>query len=45
MGNQPTMQTDSLSSATGKYNFHFVRVSGNSAFPAGQESSEASLDV
>ncbi len=29
MGNQPTMQTDSLSSATGKYNFHFVRVSGN----------------
>ena len=28
MGNQPTMETGPLSSATGKYEFAFVRVSG-----------------
>lgn len=28
MGNQPTMQTSPLSTATGKYDFHFVRVAG-----------------
>jgi hypothetical protein len=28
MGNQPTMQTEPLSTASGKYDFHFVRVSG-----------------
>jgi hypothetical protein len=28
MGNQPTMQTAPLSAATGKYDFHFVRVAG-----------------
>jgi hypothetical protein len=28
MGNQPTLQTDPLSSANGQYDFHFVRVSG-----------------
>jgi hypothetical protein len=31
MGNQPTMQTDPLSAATGKYDFHFVRVAGTRA--------------
>jgi hypothetical protein len=28
MGNQPTMQTAPLTAATGKYDFHFVRVAG-----------------
>jgi hypothetical protein len=28
MGNQPTMQTGPLSAATGKYDFHFVRIAG-----------------
>jgi hypothetical protein len=31
MGNQPTMQTRPLSAAGGKYDFHFVRVSGTKA--------------
>ena len=28
MGNQPTMQTDQLKAATGKYDFKFVRLTG-----------------
>ena len=28
VGNQPIMQTEPISAATGKYTFHFVRVSG-----------------
>jgi hypothetical protein len=28
MGNQPTMQTAPLAAATGKYDFHFVRIAG-----------------
>jgi hypothetical protein len=28
VGNQPTMQTGALTGATGKYDFHFVRVAG-----------------
>lgn len=31
MGNQPTMQTDPLTAATGKYDFHLVRVAGTKA--------------
>lgn len=28
MGNQPTMQTDPLTTPTGKYDFYFVRIAG-----------------
>jgi hypothetical protein len=35
MGNQPTMQTEPLTAATGKYDFHFVRVTGTKSSDEG----------